>query len=169
MSIVIMEREGKRARTGVTGWATWRSMICALRSRRYGTTSPSPVFAAVIKKPPPQLFEPFLNAWFGPAGTVSPLHTDPYYNILCQVVGKRYVRLYNPDQSEKLYSRGEEGGIDMSNTSQLDAEGNEDFIEKFPLFKEARYVKTVLGRGGVFVHSGGMVALCEESGCELQR
>ena len=36
----------------------------------------------------------------------------------------------------------------MSNTSQLDAEGNEDFIEeKFPLFKEARYVKTVLEEG----------------------
>ena len=33
----------------------------------------------------------------------------------------------------------------MSNTSQLNAEGNEDIIEKkFPLFKGARYLKTVL-------------------------
>ena len=101
------------------------------------------------KEQPAKLDEPILNAWFGPAGTVSPLHTDPYHNILCQVVGRKYVRLYSPFETPKLYPRGIEGGnVDMSNTSEVDVEGDAGVRrDLYPLFEKADYLETVLEEG----------------------
>jgi hypothetical protein len=67
---------------------------------------------------------PLLNAWFGPSNTISPLHTDPHHNILTQIVGRKYIRLYSPSQTAFLYPRGmdEDTGVNMSNTSQIDIE-----------------------------------------------
>ncbi|KAF9166300.1 hypothetical protein DFQ26_008198 [Actinomortierella ambigua] len=114
-----------------------------------------------------------LHAWFGPKGTVSPLHTDPYHNLLAQVVGYKYVRLYAPSQTPYLYSFGashhgndedstsgggggssgsgdsiqssEAEAMLLGNTSQVDIEKAD--LTQFPLFAQAEYVETVLRPG----------------------
>lgn len=82
-----------------------------------------------------------VNAWFGPKGTVSPLHFDPKHNLFCQVVGSKYWRVFSSSESEKLYR--EEGR--MNNTSRVDLENVDK--EAFPLFEEAEWEECVLEEG----------------------
>jgi lysine-specific demethylase 8 len=83
----------------------------------YTTPPPHPTDARLDQ---PELSEPLLHAWLGPPGTISPLHHDPYHNVLAQVVGRKYVRLYAPRDTPRLAARGTENGVEMANTSRLD-------------------------------------------------
>jgi len=69
-----------------------------------------------------------INCWFGPQGTVSPCHHDPKHNLLVQVRGRKYIRLYPAHTSQCLYPRDNL----LTNTSQVDVE-NPDH-KKFPRF-----------------------------------
>ncbi|KAF3209701.1 hypothetical protein TWF192_007771 [Orbilia oligospora] len=109
-----------------------------------------------------------INAWFGPANTITPLHTDNYHNIFCQVVGRKYVRLYPPEAREAMFPMGkDERGVDMGNTSSIpvtwvegeDSEpmhtGEDGDYEKWQKFKNETYVEFVVGPGeAVFFPKG---------------
>merc|ERR1712080_720870 len=75
-------------------------------------------------------------------GTISPLHHDPYHNLLAQVVGQKYIRLYDRSLTQFLYPH--ENTI-MSNTSQVDVEDWDE--SKFPKFGETQYFECILKEG----------------------
>lgn len=90
--------------------------------------------------------------FFGPKGTVTPVHFDACDNAFCQLVGHKYLRLFAPCESEKLYPRGSEEGL--RNNSRLEPE---DLLAaeagayegRFPMFEQADYQEVVLGPGDV--------------------
>jgi len=90
------------------------------------------------------LFEPSrwhnrLSFWFGPKGTVTPLHHDQNNNMFCQVVGRKRVRLISPDDTRLL--RHISGGF-YSDLSLDDPDG-----ERFPWYSSVAVEETVLEPG----------------------
>lgn len=76
--------------------------------------------------------------WFGPAGTVTPLHHDTLMLFHTQVVGRKRWRLISPLQGPRLYNtHGVFSPID------LDAAD----LDQFPLFKDVRVLEVVIEPG----------------------
>jgi len=93
----------------------------------YATLSPPHSFPQY--KPPGNEEQLVINIWLGPAGAISPAHTDPYFNCYAQVVGRKTVWLAPPEVTESMYPyAGKESNHpaanhtnpSMSNTSRVD-------------------------------------------------
>ena len=151
------------ANSATTGYLAQHNLFSQIPALRDDIAIPDYCYAAPPPRPAaaggqteaPRLHEPAINAWFGPRGTVSPLHTDPHANILAQVVGSKYVRLYAPDQTARVFPRGvdPDTAVDMANTSRAEVEaadgcGGEGLgADEKREWARACYVDTVLRPG----------------------
>jgi ribosomal protein L16 Arg81 hydroxylase len=80
--------------------------------------------------------KPYL--WYGPAGTVTPLHHDLTNNMLVQVRGRKRVKLIAPEWIDKIYNHHHV-------FSQVDPE-RPDFV-RHPLFKDVPVLECEIGPG----------------------
>ncbi|KAJ7273147.1 hypothetical protein C8J57DRAFT_1316919 [Mycena rebaudengoi] len=98
------------------------SLLMQFPALRADIEVPDYVYAVLPRPPgcePPENDEQLvLNAWLGPKGTVSPAHTDPYYNIYVQVAGRKTVWMAPPSCGESMRAKGNTSTIDVFATDQ---------------------------------------------------
>jgi hypothetical protein len=80
--------------------------------------------------------------WIGPAESFTPLHHDLTNNFLCQLVGRKHVKLVPPSETPKLYNDRHV----FSAVGDLDAA---DLASRFPLAASARFYDLVLQPGEI--------------------
>lgn len=90
------------------------------------TTETTEAPAAADAETEPDHPRTLLNIWLGPASTISPCHTDPHHNILAQVFGQKYIRLFAPEETQRLYPMGVKHNADTSSGG----DGNGGDVEK---------------------------------------
>ena len=84
--------------------------------------------------------------WFGPKGTITPLHHDPVNLILAQVSGRKLIKLISPQQTPLLYNH-------VGVFSKVDGE-NPDY-DKYPLYRDAKIIEVILEPGeAIFIPVG---------------
>jgi ribosomal protein L16 Arg81 hydroxylase len=78
--------------------------------------------------------------WFGPSGTITPLHHDPMNLIMAHIYGRKRWRLIDPKYTPLLYNH-------IGVFSKVDLEKPD--YDRYPLFKEVPIIETVLEAGEI--------------------
>lgn len=94
-----------------------------------------------------------VNIWMKSGGARTPLQLDSCNNLLVQIVGANYIRLYCHEESQKLYVINKDtDGLFPRAVSALNCE-LEDF-ESHPLARDANYQEVLLLSGdSIFIPS----------------
>ncbi len=92
---------------------------------------PAPLKARLKKEP---------TLWFGPSGTVTPVHFDSAHNLLVQIHGRKKLILISPRQSRGLYYPSLHLG--HVNYSPVDVEAPD--LKRFPLFRQVQPLELIL-------------------------
>ena len=104
-----------------------------------------PALGEGIEQPPLQVINDRLykrNTWLGPAGTITPLHCDPYFNLFCQIWGSKYIRIYDRKHAQQLHPFSNPF---LRNTSQVRVEKVDSKL--FPNFDQVPYLECHLMPG----------------------
>ena len=76
--------------------------------------------------------------WFGPAGTVTPLHHDVANVLFTQVIGEKRITLISPLETHSLYN-------DIAVYSQVDPQAPD--LQRFPRFADTRQFEVTVSPG----------------------
>lgn len=99
------------------------------------------------------------SVWWGSKGTVTPIHYDSFPNLLAQVVGYKYVRLYAPSETPYLYPGTSDGSADkiLQDSLAIDANYRHNIstvgdprnadLARFPKLQHACYEEHLLSPG----------------------
>ena len=78
--------------------------------------------------------------WFGPAGTITPLHHDTANLMMAQVYGRKRWRVISPDCTSFLYNYiGVFSAVDLENPN----------YDQYPLFKHVNVMEAILEPGEI--------------------
>ena len=105
----------------------------------------SPEFAPLLEDigtlPPwcePSQLGPLSNFWFGPAGTVTPLHHDTVLLFHTQIAGRKRWRFISPLETPKVYNfNGVFSPIDVDKPD----------LARYPLFEQVKMLEVVVEPG----------------------
>lgn len=109
--------------------------------------------AAPPSHPGPRPSETLITSvWLGPAGTLSPLHRDPYHGVLAQVAGTKLVRMYPASTPRGALYPAE--GTTQANTS-VAVDPRTAPAARFPLLAAQPYLEAVLAPGDALLQPRG--------------